>query len=43
MTECRECGYVRQEDDYPLMDDGLCEDCHFAELQQIEAEEASQW
>ena len=43
MTECRGCGYVPEDDDYPLMDDDLCEECHFEDLSLVEAMEPSRW
>lgn len=38
VEQCRGCGYEPGPDDYPLIDDDQCEDCHFTELQADEAE-----
>lgn len=39
MESCIHCGYTPEEDDYPLIDDEECEECHFDALQAQEREE----
>lgn len=39
MEFCIHCGFTPGPDDYPLIDEGECEECHFDALQAAEAED----
>lgn len=39
MESCRHCGYTPGPEDFPLIDDEECDECHFAELSLLEEDE----